>query len=258
MPEISEQLLQAIQESAGAQKFDLPDDGLAIVSANGKQFQTFYPKTEVQLREEQRKLTRVEWVSLTTLAGLAQFVQRLAASNSDLRLAVRVTSPTQVDLIDFSDDTDRQVYVIVTPPHLPSIRIIDNAISLNDALIEMQECFATDDDVAKIVEALSTVKIEDLAELTDNGISKEVTFRSRVTGGKNADANVTGLQLRPLRTFPEVEIVPAEFSFRWQRTGEKAVSARLVERQRHLWVYRQTMVIAQKITELLPDIPVLV
>lgn len=169
-----------------------------------------------------------------------------------------VEGPASVTLWDYSDETDRIVHAIVIPAGLPEIPILESPVSLDDALIQMQRCFEQDTGVDEVVDILSTVKIEDLAELKDTGVSKEVVIRARVTGGKKGDANVQGLMLKPLRTFPEIEIEPSAFSFRWQRVGEKDVKARLIERQHHLWRYDQCQAIAAHIKDLLPGIAVLV
>jgi len=181
-----------------------------------------------------------------------------ADAGNESAFVVKVEGPASVTLWDYSDETDRVLHATVIPAGLPEIPILESPVSLDDALIQMQRCFEQDTGVDEVVDILSTVKIEDLAELKDTGVSKEVTIRARVTGGRTGDANVQGLMLKPLRTFPEIQIEPSVFSFRWQRTGEKNVQARLIERQHHLWRYDQCQVIAAKIKELLPGIAVLV
>lgn len=249
---IDENLIDTIQKSAKPSEFSLPDSGKAIVLPNGHIY-NYYPKSEKELRDEK---IRAQSVELRSLQGLADFVKPLM--NDDSAFVIKVEGPASVTLWDYSDETDRIVHAIVIPAGLPEIPILESPVSLDDALIQMQRCFEQDTGVDEVVDILSTVKIEDLAELKDTGVSKEVVIRARVTGGKKGDANVQGLMLKPLRTFPEIEIEPSAFSFRWQRVGEKDVKARLIERQHHLWRYDQCQVIAVKIKELLPGIAVLV
>lgn len=107
---------------------------------------------------------------------------------------------------------------------------------------------------------IEAVEMSDLVQLKDSGVSREVKVVSRVsaTSGKE-EANVTGLKLTPIRTFPEVEAILGEFAFRWWRRSEKSVSARLVERQHALWQYAQHQAIKRYIEKDLTDagLPVL-
>lgn len=258
--QITPELIETIQKSKGVQEFSIPQGGKALVAADGE-VHTYYPKTKLQEREEERALAKPSVVALSTLAGLAEYAEKVVGLDDKIdnlnSFVIKVIGPSEVQLWDYQDETCPRHYVNCKPAGLPGISVLFEFVGLDDGLIQMQECFEQDSEVNKVVEVLSTVKIEDLVELTDNGVSREITVRARVTGGKDGDANVQGLVLKPLRTFPELDIKPSQFSFRWIRKGNTVV-VRLVERQHHLWRYNQCQAIAEFLKALLPEARILV
>lgn len=256
--QITPELIETIQQSALVELLDIPRDGKVLVTSDGN-VREFYPKTQLELQREAFELAKPEIVHLSTLQGFADYAQADQLQLVEGGIArIHVPTPDRVLLCEETPERKRYVLAECTPQGLPAIPILKEPVSLDDALIQMQQCFEQDAEVDKVVDVLSTVKIEDLAELKDSGTSKEVVVTARVTGGKkNSDANVQGLSLKPLRTFPEVDIVPSLFSFRWQRKGD-TVLARLIERQHHLWRYQQCQAVAERLRELLPEVRVLV
>lgn len=250
MPEIempvSQKLIETIQNSRRCEKFDLPDGGMAIVTSH--EVRTFYPDKVIE--------PEVKAVILTTLEGLANYAG-LAGRDLANGYYCQVTNPGCVKLFDHSDPT-KPIFYAAAQANLPKIDVLSDWVSLETAQIQIQELFLPDDGINRLVEVLSSVRIEDLVELKE-GISKEVNVTTRITTGKRAaDANVEGLKLRPLRTFPEVATIESSFSMRWNRTASDAVSVRLVERDRLGWQYNQMIAVAEKMKELLPSIEVLV
>lgn len=172
---------------------------------------------------------------------------------------VRIDSPRLVSVVDISEPTKHQT-IIQAGAQCPDAGVLKGFVSLDQTLIELRECFVQTPDVEQLSEIISTVKIEDLAELVDNGLSREVSVKSRVTSGKKGDSTVVNLTLIPIRTFYEVEPVPSQFTMRWKREGEKDVKIRLIEQLSHEWRYKQMQVIAEFLNsqDSLAGIPVLV
>lgn len=65
------------------------------------------------------------------------------------------------------------------------------------------------------------------------------------------------VQLSPLRTFPEVEVVPSVFTMRWKR-NENTVLVRLIEQQQGAWRLKQMQVIQEFLQNLLSEALILV
>ncbi len=73
----------------------------------------------------------------------------------------------------------------------------------------------------------------------------------------HGDASIDKVELSPLRTFPEVEVVPSTFMVRVKRKGNEG-QVRLVEMQRLQWEYQQKQAVANYLRNLLPEVTILV
>jgi hypothetical protein len=121
---------------------------------------------------------------------------------------------------------------------------------------ELRECFEQTPLIEQLSDTLRTTKIEDITELTDNGMGMNVSIKSRVTNGKQADSTVFNLELTPIRTFYEVVAVPGAFTMRWKREGTE-IKVRLIEQMAHRWRYDQMEKIAAFLKDSLPDVTIL-
>jgi len=130
---------------------------------------------------------------------------------------------------------------------------------LEAALIQLREGFQPGQGVESLSEQFSSVRIEDLTELRDDGTSMAVGTKTRIVNEKRGSeaATVFNLEMSPLRTFPEVEVVSSVFTMRWRRNGN-TVSVRLIEQQQGAWRLKQMQVIQEFLQELLPEALILV
>lgn len=88
-------------------------------------------------------------------------------------------------------------------------------------IINLQSLFAREEDAEAVLECASAIRIEGGGDLNDNGVSQIATVRQGATAGK---AEVPSpADLRPYRTFLEVEQPKSPFIFRVNKNGECAL-----------------------------------
>lgn len=254
-------LLVKLGKAEETQKFEL-QDGRQVLVHQGKVIDTALSPTRRQLA----------CVYVETLASLVNLVKEEVSREKNLEnlsgevkifisceYVLRVSSPNEVVFIDVTEP-ERHQQIGCARARLPNIELIGNYVSLEATLISLRENFEQTDLVQEMIDELSSMKIEDLAELKDDGRSMAVTFNTKiVSDGKKQTATVKQLELAPLRTFPEdgIDIVPNDFLMRWKRSGNN-IQVMLAESLHHRWRLTQMEVIQKYLQEALPKVPVLV
>lgn len=101
--------------------------------------------------------------------------------------------------------------------------------------IALRSLFVDTDDLNAVVEYVSKIKLEDSAEIEDDGVTQSATVRVGARGNlverQPAPSIVT---LKPFRTFPEVDQPASRFLFRMRRDG-KSVQLSLHEADGGAW-----------------------
>lgn len=254
-------LLDKLGKAEKTEAFDL-QDGRQVLVYQGKVIDTALWPT--------RRLLACIYVE--SLASLVQLVQEEVAqemvvedesgkekASIPCRYLLRVNSPDEVAFIDVTE-SERHQQIGCAKATLPKVELIGNYVSLEATLISLRENFEQTDLVQEMIDELSSMKIEDLAELKDDGRSMAVTFNAKIVSeGRQATATVKQLSLSPLRTFPEegIEIVPNDFLMRWKRNGNN-IQVMLAESLHHRWRLEQMRVVQKYLQEALPEVPVLV
>lgn len=203
---------------------------------------------------EPRTRLAMDTISVESLESFAELVR---GRSDDKNFLVQVLRPGCVVLRDVAEPEKYQTVVQVGVA-LPALNLLSEFVSLESALMELRQGFQSGAGVESLSEQLSSVKIEDLTELRDDGVSMAVGNKTRIVSeGKKETATVFSLELSPIRTFPEVEIVPSLFTMRWKRNGNN-VLVRLIEQQHSAWRLAQMNAVAAHLKELLPDATILV
>lgn len=242
-------LLSRLAQGVTAQKF-LLQDGQEIVLHQGQVIVTAKPRTRPTL----------DTIEVESLASLAQLVIGLTESSGDFvsKLAIQVYSPHAVKVLDLSEPEKHQC-VVQAVAALPELSVLKEFVPLETALIQLREGFQPGPGVESLSEQLSSVRIEDLTELRDDGVSMAVGAKTRIVSDKRGSeaATVFNLELSPLRTFPEAEIEPTVFTMRWKRNGN-TVLVRMIEQQHGVWRLKQMQAIQEFLQDLLPEALILV
>lgn len=203
---------------------------------------------------EPRTRFAMDRISVESLESFAALVQKCSNREDFL---VQVIRPNCVVLSDVAEPEKHQT-VAQASATLPTLHLLNEFVLLESALMSLREGFQPGVGVESLSEQLSSVRIEDLTELRDDGVSMAVGTKTRIVSeGKKETATVFSLELSPIRTFSEVEIVPSLFTMRWKRNGNN-VLVRLIEQEHNAWRLAQMNAVAAHLKELLPDATILV
>ena len=238
-------LLNRLAEGVTAQKFSL-QDGDEVVVYQGRVISIAKPRTRPAL----------DCIKVESLTSLTQLVTGL--NESTPKMAIQVFAPHAVKVLDLSEPEKYQC-VVQAVAGLPELSVLKEFVPLETALIQLREGFQPGTGVESLSEQFSSVRIEDLTELRDDGVSMAVGAKTRIVNEKRGSeaATVFDLELSPLRTFPEVEVVSSIFTMRWKRSGN-TVLVRLIEQQQGAWRLKQMGAIQEYLQELLPEALILV
>lgn len=237
-------LLNRLAEGVTAQKFSL-QDGDEVVVYQGRVISIAKPRTRPAL----------DCIKVESLTSLTQLVTGL--NESTPKMAIQVFAPHAVKVLDLSEPEKYQC-VVQAVAGLPELSVLKEFVPLEAALIQLREGFQPGQGVESLSEQFSSVRIEDLTELRDDGTSMAVGAKTRIVSEKRSEvATVFNLELSPLRTFAEVSVAPSIFTMRWKRNGN-TVSVRLIEQQQGAWRLKQMQVIQEFLQELLPEALILV
>ena len=181
---------------------------------------TFYDRNKATLAELS-PIKRAEPLEVNSLSGLVDYMKsEFRSMENDKKLLLHVEGPTKVVIYSELDDDRKRESVIEATALLdkfPYGRWQDS----EDFIINVLSLIQRDLDADAIRQCASQIRIEGGADLSDNGVSQTVTIKEGATLSK---AEVPSpAELRPYRTFLEVEQPSSPFVFRINRLGECAL-----------------------------------
>ena len=160
-------------------------------------------------------------MEVNSLSGLVDYMKsEFRSMENDKKLLLHVESPTKVVIYSELDKDRKRESVIEATASLDSFpygRWQDS----EDFIINVLSLIQRDLDADAIRQCASQIRIEGGADLSDNGVSQTVTIKEGATLSK---AEVPSpAELRPYRTFLEVDQPSSPFVFRINRRGECAL-----------------------------------
>lgn len=181
---------------------------------------TFYDRNKATLAEL-IPIKRAEPLEVNSLSGLVDYMKsEFRSMENDKKLLLHVESPTKVVIYSELDKDRKRESVIEATASLDSFpygRWQDS----EDFIINVLSLIQRDLDADAIRQCASQIRIEGGADLSDNGVSQTVTIKEGATLSK---AEVPSpAELRPYRTFLEVDQPSSPFVFRINRRGECAL-----------------------------------
>lgn len=181
---------------------------------------TFYDRNKATLAELS-PIKRAEPLEVNSLSGLVDYMKsEFRSMENDKKLLLHVEGPTKVVIYSELDKDRKRESVIEATASLDSFpygRWQDS----EDFIINVLSLIQRDLDADAIRQCASQIRIEGGADLSDNGVSQTVTIKEGATLSK---AEVPSpAELRPYRTFLEVDQPSSPFVFRINRRGECAL-----------------------------------
>ena len=197
---------------------------------------------------------RPSGIVLHTLTGLSDFV---AANVDGLDLPaclVHVEATDRVSLITevYGDRNQRDERAVVKFEHIRPFSF-NEWIPLEDFKIRLLGLFVERPERQDLMEFVSNIRMNDDANIIDDGVAQTVTVASGVSGALSDTASPPRLvRLRPYRTFPEVEQPESDFAFRLKKNERLGVVAALFDVDGGAWQDEARRIIVETLRSMLP------
>lgn len=220
---MSEHLKEALEYAVGLR------EGQEVI--HEQKDKVFYDKTKAHLVELD-PIKRAETLTVNSLTGLVGYLKsQLRKYERPYPMLLHVESPTKVAVYSpLDEDSKRESLVEATAllDKFPYGRFMDS----ESFIINVQSLIQRDLDAKAILECASSIRIEGGGDLTDNGVSQTVTVKEGAATLTKAEVP-SPAELRPYRTFLEVEQPSSPFVFRIDKHGNCA----LFEADGGIWKY---------------------
>lgn len=154
-----------------------------------------------------------EPLDLHTLQGLVDMQKRAEIQSLDSKCFIHVQSYDRAKLVGEICGKEMQRRVYADSKAYPYDHNLSNNLPLDEFLIYIQSSFVQDETTAKILRVLGNLVQGSETEFADDGMTQRVTARSGVTRREVVDLP-NPVELRPFRTFPEIEQPLSKFVLR--------------------------------------------
>lgn len=160
-------------------------------------------------------------LELRTLDSLVDYLKSDLNGINQERVMVVVENPTEVSVYSQDDDRAVRTQLVTVEAILPSIHFArwEKASEFN---VLLQSKFQDSGDRWTVLEFASALRIENGADIKDDGISQVTTIKNGVASVTKAKAP-NPVTLRPYRTFAEVEQPASQFIFRVNKLADMAL-----------------------------------
>ena len=156
-------------------------------------------------------IPRADAIIMSTLTSLVDYIR----SNTDVmaaKMIVHVESPTSVKMYSMLDYERKRECMVSVKAEIPKFDF-DKFQDHEKFLIGMQSKFIDTEDKALLLKFAGTVETGTVAQYGDDGVTQKATVKTGIAS--KSDAIVPAVvNLKPFRTFLEVEQPSSDFIFR--------------------------------------------
>ncbi|HGL8785769.1 TPA: hypothetical protein ACIRH8_000717 [Streptococcus suis] len=197
---------------------ELNQHGLEIVTAgDGTEYYDANKTRMVELDPKRYPRT----LELSTLTSLVEYLKSDLNGMQDQRLIVAVEKNDEVCVWSENDEFEHRTLLVDVKARVPELTF-GRFISSEQFNIMLQSNFIDDADRGALLDFASALKIENGAKTEDNGVSQVATVKTGVASlAKGKVPNP--VDLRPYRTFNEVEQPASKFVFRIDKNAQMAL-----------------------------------
>lgn len=192
-----------------------------------EQGKTYYDSAKATLKELDG-IKYAEPLTVRTLTSLVSFLKEKFDNETDVDgskifkpLLVQIQSPTQVKVLSQLDADRKRECLIQAEAQLNQFnygRFMDS----EKFIINILSLFIRDDNSEMVREYASAIRIEGGSDLTDNGVSQTATVKTGAATVEKVKIP-SPVELRPYRTFLEIDQPTSPFVFRIDKLGDCAL-----------------------------------
>lgn len=212
---MSENIKEALQYAV-----ELKEKSSVLYDENGK---TYYDRKQADLTELE-KIKYADSLTVNSLTGLVDYLKSkfdLARDEVPEGMLVHVASPTSVYVyskLDADRKRENLIRAVASMEKFPYGCFQDS----EKFIINLQSLFVRDLDAEAVLKCASAIRIEGGGDLVDDGVSQIATVKTGAATKDKAEVP-SPADLRPYRTFLEVEQPASAFIFRIDKDGDCAL-----------------------------------
>lgn len=197
---------------------------------------------------ERLRKPSVQHIRANSLTGLMEFVKTTVQESDNLRfpLLISINVNTIQVFTSLADDKSREMILEVNPL-VPDLQL-GYGISVEEMIILLSTAYVPTDNTEKFISSISTLRMVEEVEFSDNGIGQTVTAKQGASVNKVYEVQPI-VKLKPIRTYAEIDQVESKFLFRVNKNG----SVKLIEADGGQWKYEVQTRIAECLFEYLKD-----
>lgn len=160
------------------------------------------------------KELRASAIQMNTLTSLVDYLKAGVDSMAD-KMLVQVVSPMKVRVLSMLDADRKREELVDVEAMIPDFEY-GRYMGNERFIIALQSKFIDNDDRALLLQFAGTVKDESIAQYGDDGVTQKATIKTGITSVRDAVVP-NPVNLRPFRTFIEVEQPESAFVFRMKQ-----------------------------------------
>lgn len=159
---------------------------------------------------------KAQAIGMTTLTSLVEYVKANIDTMSE-KMIVHVSSPKNVKLYSMLDHDRVREYMVEVNAQVPEFRY-GRYMEHEEFLIALQSKFIRNDDLDLLMKFAGTVEDGTVTSYGDDGVTQKATVKTGIAS-KGEAVVPNPVNLRPFRTFVEVEQPESAFIFRMRQNG---------------------------------------
>lgn len=173
----------------------------------------------------------VEKIGCHTLTGLIDFYNALDLDDRN-RAMFLVDDFDRVSIVSEIFGVEKQREVFITAKAYDQEKPFNRYYNNEDFMIKVMSCFVQDETTEKVLRIIGNLKVEAGLQVTDDGLSQQVTAKTGITKVENIELP-NPIVLRPYRTFMDIEQPDSAFILRLKQAD--GVSCALFEADGCAW-----------------------
>lgn len=175
---------------------------------------------------------KADAISLTTLRSLVDYIKS-EADTMEEKMFIHVNGPASVTMYSQLDLDRNREYMVKVNAELPEFPF-DKFVGHEQFIIGVQSKFIQNEDSGLLLKFAGTVEGGTIADYGDDGVSQKATVKTGLAS--KSDAFVPSpVELKPYRTFTEVDQPESQFVFRMKEDKYEGVQCALFEADGGAW-----------------------
>lgn len=175
----------------------------------------------------------VPTLEVSSLTGLVDYVNKGIDDGTRKDIFVHVKDQQEVvirNTVGAADD--RRFRPLIAKADTPTL-VFDRFVTKEEATVMLQSRFVDNDDLKELLKKLGTLVADEGLTQEDDGVTQTVTMQH---GIKRSEASINNpVQLRPYRTFTEIEQPESPFIVRLKKDEQNGILVGLFEADGGAW-----------------------